>query len=134
MAVKIRLKKMGRKGRPSYRVVAADARSKRDGKEIEVLGHYDPLVADKEKQVALNRERVQYWLGVGAQPTDTVAGMLLRACLKIARGAAARDFGWGQGGEAGASPQWAVMAECVGHGDELGGESPLWGLRKATTS
>ena len=84
MAVKIRLKKMGRKNRPFYRVVAADARSKRSGKEIEVLGHYDPLVAEKDKQVVLNRDRVQYWLSVGAQPTDTVAGMLKRAGIKKA--------------------------------------------------
>ena len=82
MAVKIRLKKMGRKNRPFYRVVAADARSKRSGKEIEVLGHYDPLVAEKDKQVVLNRDRVQYWLGVGAQPTETVACMIRRAGIK----------------------------------------------------
>ena len=82
MAVKIRLKKMGRKNRPFYRIVAADARAKRSGKEIEILGHYDPLAADKEKQYVLNRERVQYWLSVGAQPTDTVAGMIRRAGIK----------------------------------------------------
>ena len=82
MAVKIRLKKMGRKNRPFYRIVAAEARSKRGGKEIEVLGHYDPLSADKEKQYVLNRDRIQYWLGVGAQPTDTVAGMIRRAGIK----------------------------------------------------
>ena len=82
MAVKIRLKKMGRKNRPFFRIVAAEARSKRDGEEIEVLGHYDPLVKDKEKQVAVKRERIQYWLGVGAKPTDTVAGMLKRAGIK----------------------------------------------------
>ena len=73
---------MGRKNRPAYRIVVADARSKRDGEEIEVLGHYDPLVAEKDKQVALNRDRVQYWLGVGAQPTETVANMLKRAGIR----------------------------------------------------
>ena len=82
MAVRIRLKRMGRTNRPSYRIVAADARSKRDGKELEILGSYDPLVVDKEKQVALKRERIQYWLGVGAQPSDTVAGMIKRAGIK----------------------------------------------------
>ena len=82
MAVKIRLKKMGRKNRPFYRIVAADVRAKRGGKDVEVLGHYDPLVAEKEKQVVMNRDRVQYWLGVGAQPTDTVAGMIRRAGIK----------------------------------------------------
>ena len=84
MAVKIRLKKTGRKNRPSYRIVATDARAKRDGEELEVLGHYDPRAADKEKQVAIDRDRVQYWLGVGAQPTETVAGMLRRAGIKKA--------------------------------------------------
>ena len=84
MAVKIRLKKTGRKNRPLYRIVATDAHAKRDGKELEVLGHYDPRAADKEKQVAIDRDRIQYWLGVGAQPTDTVAGMLKRAGIKKA--------------------------------------------------
>jgi small subunit ribosomal protein S16 len=84
VAVKIRLKKTGRKNCPSYRIVATDVHAKRDGKELEVLGHYDPRAADKEKQVALDRDRVQYWLGVGAQPTDTVAGMFKRAGIKKA--------------------------------------------------
>lgn len=84
MAVKIRLKKMGRKGRPFFRIVAIDSRAKRDGKELEVLGHYDPLVADKEKQVAIERDRVQHWLSVGAQPSDTVASMLRKAGIKKA--------------------------------------------------
>ena len=84
MAVKIRLKKMGRKHRPFYRIVAADVHAKRSGKEIEVLGHYDPLCADKEKQSVLNRDRVQYWLSVGAQPTDTCANLIKRAGIKKA--------------------------------------------------
>jgi len=79
VAVRIRLKKTGRKHQPSFRIVAADARAKRDGKVLEILGHYDPLVRDAEKQVAIRRERVEYWLGVGAQPSDTVAGILKRA-------------------------------------------------------
>ena len=79
MAVRIRLKKMGRKHQPSFRIVAADVRCKRDGKVLEELGHYDPLAKDKEKQVVMQRERVQYWLSVGAQPSETVAGMIKRA-------------------------------------------------------
>ena len=79
MSVRIRLQKTGRKHRPSYRVVAAPRLSKRDGKVLEVLGHYDPLVPDETKQVVVDRERVQYWLGVGAQPSDTVASLLKRA-------------------------------------------------------
>ena len=79
MSVRIRLQKTGRKHHPSYRVVAAPKLSKRDGKVLEVLGHYDPLASDKDKQVVVDRERVQYWLSVGAQPSDTVAGLLKRA-------------------------------------------------------
>lgn len=79
--VRIRLKKMGRKNRPFYRVVAADAQGKRDGKSIEILGYYDPL-APAEKQVVMERERVQYWLSVGAQPSDTVANLIKKAGIK----------------------------------------------------
>jgi len=79
VAVRIRLKRMGRRHRPFYRIVAADQRAARDGKVLEMVGHYDPLAADKEKQVVFKRDRVQHWLGVGAQPTRTVAGMLKRA-------------------------------------------------------
>lgn len=82
MAVRIRLKKTGRRHQPAFRIVAADARAKRDGKVLEILGHYDPLAADADKQVAIKRERVAYWLSVGAQPTDTVAGILKRAGVK----------------------------------------------------
>lgn len=82
MAVKLRMTRMGRRNRPFYRIVAAEGQSKRDGKAIEILGHYDPLVTDKEKQVVLERERVQYWLGVGAQPSDTVASFLKRAGIR----------------------------------------------------
>lgn len=82
MAVRIRLKKTGRKNRPCYRIVAADSRTKRDGKVLEVLGHYDPLVKEQDKQVAIKRDRVQYWLGVGAQPSDTVASILKRSGVK----------------------------------------------------
>ena len=79
MAVRIRLKKIGRKNRPFYRIVAADARAKRGGKVLETLGHYDPLAPDENKQLAVKRDRIQYWLGVGAQPSQTVASILKRA-------------------------------------------------------
>ena len=82
MAVRIRLKKTGRKHQPAYRIVAVDSRAKRDGKVIETLGHYDPLAKDESKQVVFNRERVQYWLSVGAQPSDTVSNMIKRADIK----------------------------------------------------
>ena len=77
MAMKIRLARGGSKKRPFYRVVAADSRMARDGRYVEKLGTYNPLLAkDDENRVQLNMERVQYWLGEGAQPTDRVARFL----------------------------------------------------------
>ncbi len=76
MAVKIRLKRLGRRHRSFYRVSAMDSRSPRDGRVIEELGWYDPLAKDAAKQVSLKRERIEYWLSVGAQPSDTVRNLL----------------------------------------------------------
>ncbi|MEO0380121.1 MAG: 30S ribosomal protein S16 [Pseudomonadota bacterium] len=77
MAMKIRLARGGSKKRPFYRIVAADSRMPRDGRYIEKLGTYNPLLAkDSEERVKMNVERVQYWLGEGAQPTDRIARML----------------------------------------------------------
>lgn len=77
MALKIRLARAGSKKRPYYHVVIADVRSPRDGRFIEKLGTYDPLLAkDNENRVKINVERVQYWLGEGAQTTDRVARFL----------------------------------------------------------
>lgn len=72
MAVRLRLKRMGRKSRPFYRLCAMDSRTNRDGKVIEELGHYDPLVSDTDARAILNGERIDYWLKVGAQPTEKV--------------------------------------------------------------
>lgn len=74
MAVKIRLKRMGKKKRPTYRVVVADARSPRDGRIIELLGRYDPH--PDPSIVQIDNERARYWLGNGAQPTDRVQKLL----------------------------------------------------------
>ena len=71
MAVKIRLKRMGRKHRPFFRICATDTRSPRDGKVIEELGTYDPMLVDTDARASINAERVTYWLGVGAQPSET---------------------------------------------------------------
>ena len=77
MAMKIRLARGGSKKRPHYAIVAADSRMPRDGRFIEKLGTYNPLLPkDSEERVKMNMERVQYWLGEGAQPTDRVARML----------------------------------------------------------
>ena len=77
MAMKLRLARGGSKKRPFYRVVASDSRMPRDGRYIEKIGIYNPLLAkDNEDRVRLDLERVQYWLGEGAQPTDRVSRML----------------------------------------------------------
>jgi small subunit ribosomal protein S16 len=70
---------MGAKKRPSYRIVAADSRSPRDGRFIEAVGFYDPLT--EPATVTLNEERVKHWLSVGAQPSDTVRDLLRRQGL-----------------------------------------------------
>lgn len=77
MAMKIRLARGGNKKRPFYRIVAADSRMPRDGRYIEKLGTYNPLLPkDSEDRVKMNIERVKYWLGQGAQATDRVSRML----------------------------------------------------------
>ena len=77
MAMKIRLARGGSKKRPFYRIVAADSRMPRDGRFIEKLGTYSPLLAkDSEDRVKMNVERIQYWLGQGAQPTDRIQRLL----------------------------------------------------------
>ncbi len=82
MAIKIRLARGGSKKRPFYRIVAADSRMPRDGRYIEKLGTYNPLLPkDSEERVRMDTDRVQYWLGQGAQVTDRVARMLEAAGL-----------------------------------------------------
>ena len=78
VAVRLRLKRMGRRHRPFYRVAAMDSRTQRDGRVLEELGHYDPLARDEVQQLVLNRERIDHWLGVGAQPTATVRRLIER--------------------------------------------------------
>ncbi|RYE09346.1 MAG: 30S ribosomal protein S16 [Hyphomicrobiales bacterium] len=81
MSLKIRLARAGTKKRPYYHIVLADARSPRDGRFIEKIGSYDPMLADDSKRVVLNTERAQHWVSVGAQPTDRVARFLDAAGL-----------------------------------------------------
>ena len=75
--VKIRLRRFGKRNTPVYRVVVADKRSPRDGRIIEEIGTYDPLL--KKNNFTLKLDRVDYWLGVGAQPSDTVASFIRKA-------------------------------------------------------
>ena len=75
--VKIRLRRMGAKKNPFYRIVVADSRAPRDGRCIEELGFYDPLA--ENEQIKVDLERAKYWIDNGAQPTDTVRGLLKKA-------------------------------------------------------
>lgn len=76
MAVRIRMKRMGRRHRPFYRVCVMDSRKPRDGKAIEEVGHYDPMKRDKSDRVKLKLDRIDYWLSVGAQPSANVATLI----------------------------------------------------------
>ncbi len=75
MAVKIRLARAGAKKNPYYHVVAADSTARRDGRFIEAIGAYNP-VGRPAKKIEFNEERLAYWLGVGAQPSETVQGLI----------------------------------------------------------
>jgi small subunit ribosomal protein S16 len=77
MGVKLRLQRHGAKKKPFYRIVAADCRARRDGRFLEILGTYDPNTA--AITLRLKQDRVDYWLGVGAEPTTTVQSLLRRA-------------------------------------------------------
>lgn len=83
MAMKIRLARGGSKKRPHYAIVASDSRMPRDGRFLEKLGTYNPLLPkDSEERIKMDLDRVQYWLGQGAQPTDRVARFLEAAGVK----------------------------------------------------
>jgi len=83
VAVRLRLKKMGRRHRSFFRLSAMDGRSPRDGRVVEQLGWYDPHAKNPEQQTSINRERVEYWLGVGAQASDTVRNMLKQQGIAV---------------------------------------------------
>jgi len=76
MAVKLRLKRLGRKHRPFFRLAAIEGRNPRDGRVLEELGFYDPENRTEAQQVKLDAERIKYWLGVGAVPSGTVRSLL----------------------------------------------------------
>jgi small subunit ribosomal protein S16 len=76
--VRLRLKRFGRRHRSFFRLSAMDGRAPRDGRVIEELGWYDPMAKDADKQASLKRDRIEYWLSVGAQPSDTVRDLLKR--------------------------------------------------------
>lgn len=75
--VRIRMKSMGRRHRPFFRICIMDSRTSRDGRAIEEVGHYDPMARNNENQTVLKANRIRYWLSVGAQPSHKV-GVLLK--------------------------------------------------------
>ncbi|MDM8007227.1 MAG: 30S ribosomal protein S16 [Phycisphaerae bacterium] len=81
--VRLRLKRTGRRHRPTYRLAAVDNRSPRDGTVIEELGFYEPANRNPEMRSNLKRERVEYWLKVGAQPSDTARDLLKRLGYQV---------------------------------------------------
>jgi small subunit ribosomal protein S16 len=82
MPLKIRLARAGAKKRPFYAIVIADSRSPRDGRFVEKIGSFDPMLKDDDKRVVLNVERAQHWLSHGAQPTDRVLRFLAAAGVR----------------------------------------------------
>ena len=89
MAVKMRLRRIGAKKQPAYRVVVADARSPRDGRFIEIVGHYNPLT--EPATIKFDVERVDYWLKTGAQPTDVVIRLMKKTGLWSGNASAATE-------------------------------------------
>ena len=100
MAVRIRMKSLGRKHRPYYRIVAIDGRQPRDGRILEELGSYDPMVKNTDDRVRLKPSRIKYWISVGAQPSEKVAVLLRKYMAKFeeqeAAAAAAPPAGSGE--------------------------------------
>jgi small subunit ribosomal protein S16 len=88
VAVRIRMMMLGRKHRPYYRIVAIDGRQPRDGRTIEELGTYDPMIKDTDSRVTMIPDRVKYWLSVGATPSEKVA-VLIKKYMKQAEEKAA---------------------------------------------
>ena len=78
MSVRIRLMRIGRRNRPSYRICAFDARTARGGRALEILGHYDPLCPREEDQIKFDKVRLEHWLARGALPSETVASICRR--------------------------------------------------------
>jgi small subunit ribosomal protein S16 len=89
VAVRIRMKRLGRKHRSYFRIVAIDGRQPRDGRIIEELGAYDPMVKNTEERVRLKPDRIKYWLSVGAKPSERVEILFKKYMAKFEQGAIA---------------------------------------------
>lgn len=85
MALKIRLRQQGQLNRPFYRIVVTDCRSPRDGKYLEMVGWYNPFEADADKGLSVDATRIQHWLGLGAQLTESAESLVLKAAPNVIR-------------------------------------------------
>jgi len=104
VAVRIRMKRLGRKHRPYFRIVAIDARQPRDGRIIEELGSYDPMVRNTDDRVRLRPDRVRYWMSVGAQPSEKVAVLIRKYLTRFEQQAAEAKAHEARSASAGPSP------------------------------
>lgn len=91
MALKIRLRQQGRNNRPFYRLVVADVRSPRDGKYLEALGWYNPFVAETSGTFSANEERLQHWIGLGAEVSENVQALLKRSVPAVLKTASEKE-------------------------------------------
>jgi small subunit ribosomal protein S16 len=132
MSVRIRLARAGTKKRPVYRIVATDSREPRDGKFLEKLGIYDPILpSDNPQRVVLREERLRYWLGVGAQPSDRVARFLDSAGITQN---ATRWRGTGKRAEAIAAQKAEAEAQAAAAAPAAGGAPAEPAAREAATA
>ena len=83
MSVRLRLQRAGRRNRPFYRIAVIDGRCPRGGRALEIIGHYDPLITDSAKTTEVKKERAEYWLSVGATPSETVLSILRKHDVAI---------------------------------------------------
>ncbi len=83
MALKIRLRQQGRTNHACYRLVVTDSRTRRDGRYVEVLGWYDPHIAEEEKSLSIKEDRIQFWIDQGAQMTEKAEALVARSAPKI---------------------------------------------------
>ncbi|MBN1441089.1 MAG: 30S ribosomal protein S16 [Planctomycetes bacterium] len=132
MAVSLRLMRIGKTNRPSYRLCAVDSRKPRGGAYIESFGFYDPFIADDNKKVTIDRVRAEYWLSVGARPSETVMSFLRKAQVsgltrpkKPSRRRPKREGKTALKGKAGQKAKKAAQAKATGR-------KPRWSAKTRT--